>query len=177
MARLGSEVGQGQIELIDDTAKVSAAVWPPRDCPRRGLGRCDRPLLGHPPETNSHALPVAHDLFAQQLRNCPNLAGGESGRSHTSEVAAVTQPSAGRARNNHSISFVVAGGGFQRGVRYGSTDEFGFKAVEKRVHFHDRHATILHQLVLDHERLTYRHSGRDFSLTDVEGRVIQELLV
>ena len=104
------------------------------------------------------------------------LIGGEFGRTPTVEVAGVTKLHAGRDHNNHGFSVVVAGGGFQRGVRYGATDEFGFKAVEKPVHVRDLHATMLHQMGLDHERLTYRHSGRDFRLTDVEGRVIQALL-
>ena len=104
------------------------------------------------------------------------LISGEFGRTPTVEVAGVTKLQAGRDHNNHGFSSIVAGGGFRRGVRYGATDEFGFKAVEKPVHVHDLHATILHQMGLDHKRLTYRHSGRDFRLTDVEGEVIQGLL-
>ncbi len=104
------------------------------------------------------------------------LIGGEFGRTPTVEIAGVTKLHAGRDHNNHGFSVVVAGGGFRRGVRYGATDEFGFKAVESRVHVRDLHATMLHQLGIDHERLTYRHSGRDFRLTDVEGKVRTELL-
>ncbi len=104
------------------------------------------------------------------------LISGEFGRTPTVEVAGVTKLQAGRDHNNHGFSSIVAGGGFKRGVRYGATDEFGFKAVENPVHVHDLHATILHQMGLDHKRLTYRHSGRDFRLTDVEGEVIQGLL-
>ena len=104
------------------------------------------------------------------------LISGEFGRTPTVEVAGVTKLQAGRDHNNHGFSSIVAGGGFQRGLRYGATDEFGFKAVEKPVHVHDLHATILHQLGLDHKRLTYRYSGRDFRLTDVEGEVIRGLL-
>jgi hypothetical protein len=59
---------------------------------------------------------------------------------------------------------------------YGATDDFGFKAVENRVHIHDLHATILHLLGFDHERLTYRHAGRDFRLTDVHGQVVKALI-
>ncbi len=62
------------------------------------------------------------------------------------------------------------------GTVYGATDEFGFQAVENRVHVHDLHATILHLLGFDHTRLTYRYAGRDFRLTDVHGRVVQELI-
>ena len=61
-------------------------------------------------------------------------------------------------------------------MAYGATDEFGFAAVEKQVHVHDLHATILHLMGLDHEQLTYRYSGRDFRLTDVHGRVVKEIL-
>ena len=61
-------------------------------------------------------------------------------------------------------------------MAYGATDDFGFRAVQNRVHIHDLHATILHLLGLDHERLTYRYAGRDFRLTDVSGRVLHEIL-
>ena len=70
----------------------------------------------------------------------------------------------------------LAGGGVKGGMTYGATDEFGFAAVENKVHVHDLHATILHLMGLDHEKLTFRYSGRDFRLTDVEGRVIDDLL-
>ena len=62
------------------------------------------------------------------------------------------------------------------GLTYGATDEFGFKAVENPVHVHDLHATMLHLMGLDHEKLTYRYSGRDFRLTDVHGRIVQEII-
>ena len=104
------------------------------------------------------------------------LIGGEFGRTPTVEIAGVTKLHAGRDHNNHGFSVVVAGGGFRPGLRFGATDEFGFKAIENRIHVRDLHATMLHQLGLDHERLTYRHSGRDFRLTDVEGEVRTELL-
>jgi hypothetical protein len=70
----------------------------------------------------------------------------------------------------------LAGGGFRGGTVYGATDDFGFKAVEKPAHVHDVHATMLHQLGIDHTRLTYRYSGRDFRLTDVGGNVVQDLI-
>ena len=70
----------------------------------------------------------------------------------------------------------MAGGGIRGGTTYGATDEFGFKAVENPVSVHDLHATILHLLGFDHEKLTYRYAGRDFRLTDVYGRVVQGLL-
>ena len=101
---------------------------------------------------------------------------GEFGRTPTVEVSGRIQVQAGRDHNSHGFTSIVAGGGFQRGLRYGATDDFGFKAEQDRVHVHDLHATILHQMGLDHKRLTYRHSGRDFRLTDVEGELIEGLL-
>jgi arylsulfatase A-like enzyme len=71
---------------------------------------------------------------------------------------------------------LVAEGGFKGGATYGNTDEFGFKAVENPVHIHDLHATVLHALGLDHTKLTYRYSGRDFRLTDVAGNVVHDIL-
>ena len=70
----------------------------------------------------------------------------------------------------------LAGGGIKGGQMYGNTDEFGMNAVENRVHVHDLHATILHQLGIDHTQLTYRYSGRDFRLTDVHGRIVQDII-
>jgi hypothetical protein len=70
----------------------------------------------------------------------------------------------------------LAGGGIKGGLAYGTTDEFGFKAVENRVSIHDLHATILHVLGINHEKLTYRYAGRDFRLTDVHGEVVREIL-
>ena len=71
---------------------------------------------------------------------------------------------------------LLAGGGVKGGLTYGATDELGMNAVENRVHVHDLHATILYLLGIDHERLTYRHSGRDFRLTDVRGQVVQDVI-
>jgi len=70
----------------------------------------------------------------------------------------------------------MAGGGVRGGMTYGATDEFGFRAIENKVHVHDLHATILHLMGLDHERLTYRHAGRDYRLTDIAGQVIRPIL-
>lgn len=96
--------------------------------------------------------------------------GGEFGRTPTSENGN------GRDHNHHGFSMWLAGGGVKGGMTYGETDEFGFKAMENKVHVHDLHATMLHLLGLDHERLTYRHAGRDYRLTDVHGRVVREIL-
>lgn len=98
------------------------------------------------------------------------LWGGEFGRTPVSEG------SKGRDHNNHGFTVWLAGGGVKGGMIHGATDEFGFAAVENRMHVHDLHATILHLMGIDHERLTYRYSGRDFRLTDVSGIVAQEIL-
>ena len=98
------------------------------------------------------------------------LWGGEFGRTPVSEGQN------GRDHNHHGFSVWLAGGGVKGGMAYGSTDEFGFAAVENKVHVHDLHATLLHLLGIDHEKLTYRYSGRDFRLTDVHGRVVKEIL-
>ena len=84
----------------------------------------------------------------------------------------------GDGRDHHTSGFTVwlAGAGIKGGVVHGATDEFGMEAVENVVEIHDLHATILHLLGLDHERLTYRYGGRDMSLTDVHGHVIKEIL-
>jgi len=81
----------------------------------------------------------------------------------------------GRDHNPGGFTTWLAGGGLKSGFRYGATDEFGAKAVENKIHMHDLHATILHLLGMDHERLTYRYSGRDFRLTDVHGHVVKEI--
>jgi arylsulfatase A-like enzyme len=70
----------------------------------------------------------------------------------------------------------LAGGGAKGGMSYGETDNFGFKAAENRMHIHDLHATLLHLLGVDHEKLTFRYAGRDFRLTDVHGNVAREIL-
>ena len=83
---------------------------------------------------------------------------------------------AGREHHHQAFSSWMAGGGVKGGYAYGATDEFGFAAVEKKVHVHDLHATVLHLLGLDHERLTFNYGGRDFRLTDVHGNVVTDIL-
>jgi hypothetical protein len=102
------------------------------------------------------------------------IVGGEFGRTPTKEISGTLEY--GRNHNNQGFTVLVAGGGFKRGVAYGATDDLGFAAVEKPVHVNDLHATILHQLGMDHTKLTFRYSGRDFRLTDVGGNVIQDLI-
>lgn len=98
------------------------------------------------------------------------LWGGEFGRTPT------TEGSDGRDHNPWGFTVWMAGGGVRGGMAYGATDPFGFKAVENKVHIHDLHATILHLMGFDHTRLTYRHAGRDYRLTDVFGKVVQPIV-
>jgi hypothetical protein len=96
--------------------------------------------------------------------------GGEFGRTPT------TEGSNGRDHNHYGFTMWMAGAGVRGGIAHGATDDFGFRAVDGRVHIHDLHATILHLLGLNHEQLTYRYAGRDFRLTDVYGNVVKDIL-
>ena len=96
--------------------------------------------------------------------------GGEFGRTP------VAGAGDGRNHNPYGFTMFMARGGAKPGLAYGNTDEFGFKAVENPVSMHDLHATILHLLGLNHEKLTYRYAGRDFRLTDVYGKVVHYLI-
>jgi hypothetical protein len=105
--------------------------------------------------------------------------GGEFGRTPTVELptpGANAGKINGRDHNHYGFSMWLAGGGVKGGHVHGATDEFGFAAVEKKMHVHDLHATILHLLGFDHEKLTFKHAGRDFRLTDVSGKVVKEIL-
>jgi len=97
--------------------------------------------------------------------------GGEFGRTPYAE-----KNGTGRDHNPNGFTVWMAGGGFKPGFSFGETDDLGHFAVDGKVHMHDLHATILHQLGLDHEKLTFRHAGRDFRLTDVHGHVVKEVL-
>jgi uncharacterized protein (DUF1501 family) len=96
--------------------------------------------------------------------------GGEFGRTPTSEGGT------GRDHNPHAFTHFLAGGGVREGLAYGGTDDYGYYATTDAMHVHDLHATLLHLLGLDHERLTFRYAGRDFRLTDVEGKVARAIL-
>ena len=105
--------------------------------------------------------------------------GGEFGRTPTVELPKKGSNQGkinGRDHNHYGFTMWLAGGGVRGGYIHGATDEFGFQAVENKVHVHDLHATLLRLLGFDHETFTYRYAGRDFRLTDVHGRVVQELL-
>ncbi|WP_422923822.1 DUF1501 domain-containing protein [Singulisphaera sp. PoT] len=142
---------------------------------------------------DSHAnLPTEHRNLAQQcdqgiaalltdlkqrglFEDTLILCGGEFGRTPSVELVN-GKPGLGRDHNHWGFSVWLAGGGIKGGHIHGATDEFGYKAVESPVHVHDLHATILHLLGFDHTKLTYRHAGRDFRLTDVHGNVVTEIL-
>ena len=122
---------------------------------------CDKPIAG-----------LLEDLKRRgMLEDTIVWWGGEFGRTPFAQ-----DNGTGRDHNPAGFTVWLAGGGFKRGVAVGATDEYGSQAVENKVHMHDLHATILHQLGLDHERLTFRYSGRYFRLTDVHGRVVREVL-
>jgi arylsulfatase A-like enzyme len=147
--------------------------------------------LGQAMDWDSHTDILAHRQLAREsdsamaslildlkerglLQDTMVLIGSEFGRTPVVETGGNSLQS-GRDHNPHGFTYLLAGGGFRAGVTYGATDDFGFKAVENPIHVHDLHATMLHLLGLDHEKLTYRYSGRDFRLTDVSGRVIKDL--
>ncbi|KAB2660491.1 MAG: DUF1501 domain-containing protein, partial [Verrucomicrobia bacterium] len=129
---------------------------------------------GHGKNARATDLPIAgllRDLKHRGLlQDTLVLWGGEFGRTPAAEGKD------GRDHHPYGFTMWMAGGGVRPGMIHGATDEFGWDAVDQPVHVHDLHATILHLLGLDHERLTYRHAGRDFRLTDVAGRVVRDIL-
>ena len=127
----------------------------------KNAAEVDRPIAG-----------LLSDLKARGLLDDTLILwGGEFGRTPTA------QGKDGRDHNPHAFTWWMAGGGVKPGFSYGVSDDFGYYVADQGVHVHDLHATLLHLLGLDHERLTYRHGGRDFRLTDVEGNVVREILV
>ena len=129
---------------------------------RKLAGEWDQPLAAFLTDLRQRGL----------LESTLVLWGGEFGRTPVAEYPQLN----GRDHNHYGFTCWLAGGGTRGGYAHGATDEFGFRSVDKPVHVHDLHATMLHLLGLDHERLTYRHAGRDFRLTDVHGNVVRELL-
>ena len=135
---------------------------------RKLAGECDQAIAALLTDLKQRG------LFDQTIVLC----GGEFGRTPAVELP---QPGTGTVRlgrdhNHWGFRVWLAGGGVRGGMTYGSTDDFGYRAVENPVHVHDLHATMLHLLGLDHERLTYRYAGRDFRLTDVHGKVVQDIV-
>jgi len=131
---------------------------------RTHAAQCDRPIAA-----------LIQDLKARELLHDTLVAiGTEFGRTPAVQIG--NGLSNGRDHNPYGFTVLLAGGGVKGGMTYGATDEFGAKAVENPVHVHDLHATILYLLGFDHEKLTYRYSGRDFRLTDVNGKVVKEII-
>ena len=126
----------------------------------RNCAAIDRPIAGLLVDLERRGL--LHDTLV--------VWGGEFGRTPEDPTTD------GRGHNNRGYSMWLAGGGTKGGLAYGATDDYGYEAIEGKVHIHDLHATMLHLLGIDHERLTYRHGGRDYRLTDVHGRVVNEVL-
>jgi hypothetical protein len=121
---------------------------------------------------------VVKDLKSRGLlKDTIVVCGSEFGRTPVAEIGAGAGGlNAGRDHNPFGFSMWLAGGGIKGGTIYGATDDFGFKVVDKPVHVHDLHATILYLLGIDHTKLTYRYSGRDFRLTDVAGNVLHDII-
>jgi hypothetical protein len=136
---------------------------------KRLAGECDQAIGGFLKDLKQRGM----------LEETLVLWGGEFGRTPVVELptpGANQGKKNGRDHNHHGFTVWLAGGGVKGGTTYGSTDEFGFKAVENEVHVHDLHATILHLLGFDHEKLTYKYAGREFRLTDVHGHVVKEVI-
>ena len=133
---------------------------------------------------NAHAVdqPIAALLSDLEARGLLDdtlvLCGSEFGRTPSRELfdGQMGRSDNGRDHNPHGFTMWMAGGGTKPGYHHGATDDYGFYAAENKVSIHDLHATILHLMGIDHERLTYHHSGRDYRLTDVFGSVVEELL-
>lgn len=158
LARRMAEAGVRYIELS------TGNVWDQHGNLKSGHERnalaTDKPIAG-----------LLADLKQRGLLDDTLLVwGGEFGRTP------IAQGSNGRDHNPQGFTMWLAGGGVRGGMAYGESDEYGYYAAENRVHVHDLHATVLHLLGIDHERLTYRYAGRDFRLTDVYGNVVQPIL-
>jgi hypothetical protein len=163
MARRFAERG---VRFVQITHSDSAVQWDQHGDLRKGHAKnareVDRPIAG-----------LLKDLKARGLlEDTLVIWGGEFGRTPTVQGAGDD----GRDHNPEGFTMWLAGGGVKTGIQYGATDDYGYYAVDRKMHVHDFHATILHLLGLDHERLTYRYAGRDFRLTDVSGVVAREIL-
>lgn len=160
MARRFAEAG---VRFIQVTHNDNLVQWDQHSNLKKGHEKnaleVDRPIAGFLTDLKQRGL----------LEDTLVWWGSEFGRTPTAETAD------GRDHNPEGFTMWLAGGGVKGGFRYGSTDDYGYYATENKVHIHDLHATLLHALGLDHERLTYRFAGRDFRLTDVEGHVVQDI--
>jgi hypothetical protein len=166
LARRLVERGVRVVQLYHNRSSTASGcqIWDQHSDLKAGLtNNCaasDRPISGLLTDLKSRGL----------LDDTLVVWGGEFGRTPTAEGKN------GREHHPFGFSMWLAGGGVRGGVMHGATDEFGWYAQRDKVHVHDLHATILHLMGLDHERLTWRHAGRDFRLTDVHGRVVREIL-
>ncbi len=159
LARRLLEAGVRHVEVCDE-------FWDQHNKLKNGHGTRAR-------TTDQPIAALIGDLKARGLLDDTLILwGGEFGR--TPDTAKDNLD--GRDHNPNGYTMFLAGGGVKGGIQYGATDELGYRAVEGRLHLHDLHATILHLMGLDHERLTYNYAGRDFRLTDVHGRVAHEII-
>jgi uncharacterized protein (DUF1501 family) len=162
LARRLSERG---VRFVQATHSDAAVQWDQHANLKRDHEKnayeVDRPIAGLLTDLKRRGL----------LKDTLVIWGGEFGRTPT-----VQGKADGRDHNPEGFTVWLAGGGVKPGFRYGATDDYGWYAAEDKVHLHDFHATLLDLMGLDHERLTYRHAGRDFRLTDVEGRVVKEVM-
>jgi uncharacterized protein (DUF1501 family) len=136
---------------------------------RRLAGQCDQGIAAFLLDLKQSGL----------LEDTLVLCTGEFGRTPTVELPTAGANAGkinGRDHNHYGFTAWLAGGGIKGGTSYGATDEFGFQAVENRVHVHDLHATMLQLLGFNHEQFTYRYAGRDFRLTDVHGHIVQDII-
>jgi hypothetical protein len=166
LARRLVERGVRVVQCFHTTvgAKTADNIWDQHDNLERdhraNARACDRPIAG-----------LLTDFKRRGLLDSTLVVwAGEFGRTPT------VQKANGREHNPFGFTVWLAGGGVRGGHAHGATDDYGYYAADGKVHVHDLHATILHLMGLDHERLTYRHDGRDFRLTDVSGRVVREVL-
>ena len=162
LARRFAERG---VRFIQVTHSDSIVQWDQHGGLRAGhtknAAEVDKPIAGLLKDLKQRGL----------LEDTLVLWGGEFGRTPTCEG----KGNDGRDHNPEGFTMWMAGGGVKTGLSYGATDEYGYYSVENKMHIHDLHATLLHLLGLDHERLTYRWAGRDFRLTDVHGKVHSDI--
>ena len=165
MARRLSEAGVRFVQVTMDGWDHHGDI---RNALPGSCARADQPIAGLIADLSRRGL----------LEDTLVMVSGEFGRTYWSQDLSGTSPIAKHGREHQQESFctLLAGGGVKPGLVHGETDDFGYRPVKGQVHLHDLHATILHQLGIDHERLTYPHLGRDYRLTDVYGRVVQEIL-
>ncbi len=176
----------GRRRLVRATTACSPAGWPSAACGSSSSITATGTITTRINKYIREAVPVGRpgrraalitDLKQRgMLDDTLVVWGGEFGRTPMAQ-GDVNGADAGRDHHIRGFSMWLAGGGIKPGITYGATDELGYYAVENTVHVHDLHATMLHLLGIDHERLTFRYQGRDFRLTDVAGRVVRDILV